>query len=710
MKKIISVALATLLVLSAVMTFPVVFANTTANDIITNTFDDGWTPNDANLSLETSEVNNGNALKLNKATSSTATPTGNSVRHYKIYDPEKVSGEFVDYKPTANTTYKITFRYYTTSLAGNSIFVNVRGVENDTVGDILTRAVTVKKWLKLYEADGETKLYVWEDAVAYFTTPETDLDALAISVEWNGANDSTGVNVTIDNVKLEKFSENYVLFNAFEEDNVTETTLNIGTNTLNYKNNSYNTFTTGYNTNSAGSANANTLRANGTLGFRAARYAGDSANEIVRYEIYDYSKGLGTDGKLHSFIPEKGSTYKVSFQYKVKASGTTNLLFNIRPVTVDGEGNRTLGEAIANLVIVPKSDANHSTAKWHSPDAVEFTITDDFDGLALTVETASGTPKTYTFIDNVLLTEVKEECTHENTTTTNTATYFKDGMVTVVCDDCGETVSETKADATNIALDEANCKEEFANDKLTITLAYSEDLLKDIYKENGAVIYFNYSINGYTKTDLEIPQGNVAKVTLEGFNVDRLNAELTYYLTAKYDGVDTTKLAEDTTNSLKVSEKIDANSEIGVLMNALKTEANTVVSTKIDATTHFAENTITADLKEGTMVLNFIASDELVAKLGENSGLARTNKITVTIDGVENEYTFTQIVMRKSTTIKISGMSFEQLYGKVTIKVEFIYEADTEKNISDTIVFEGSAAVEATDSDVATAFKSYIAK
>ncbi|MBQ3058158.1 MAG: hypothetical protein IJD00_04330, partial [Clostridia bacterium] len=133
-------------------------------------------------------------------------------------------------------------------------------------------------------------------------------------------------------------------------------------------------------------------------------------------------------------------------------------------------------------------------------------------------------------------------------------------------------------------------------------------------------------------------------------------------------------------------------------------------STKIDATTHFAENTITADLKEGTMVLNFIASDELVAKLTENKAYTRTNKITVTIDGVANTYEFTPEVMRKSTTINISGMSFEQLNGRVTIDVEFIYEAATEKNISDTIVFEGSAAVEATKSDVATAFKNYIAK
>ncbi|MBQ3058275.1 MAG: hypothetical protein IJD00_04935, partial [Clostridia bacterium] len=71
---------------------------------------------------------------------------------------------------------------------------------------------------------------------------------------------------------------------------------------------------------------------------------------------------------------------------------------------------------------------------------------------------------------------------------------------------------------------------------------------------------------------------------------------------------------------------------------------------------------------------------------------------------------FTPEVMRKSTTINISGMSFEQLNGTVTVKVEFIYNNANVEDITDTITFVGAKAVEATDSDVATAFKNYIAK
>ena len=306
----------------------------------------------------------------------------------------------------------------------------------------------------------------------------------------------------------------------------------------------------------------------------------------------------------------------------------------------------------------------------------------------------------------------KALCAHDyNGVIVDASTYFVEGSKKLECA-CGDILATgIKVPVAEDAL--SSCEEKFENGNLTITLTYSEALLNDI--DNGAEIYFNYSIGGYNPDPIKIDTSELVEstiITLEGFNVDRLNAQLTYYLTADYTGIDTTKLAEDTTRKLTVANDVELDSKTSAFVNALNADgANTVVSAEdvAENTVYFTENTITADLKEGTMVLNFIASDELVAKLGENSGLARTNKITVTIDGVENEYTFTQIVMRKSTTIKISGMSFEQLNGKVTIKVEFEYEADATKNISDTITFEGAKAVEATNSAVATAFKNYIA-
>ncbi|MBQ3057744.1 MAG: hypothetical protein IJD00_02195, partial [Clostridia bacterium] len=254
------------------------------------------------------------------------------------------------------------------------------------------------------------------------------------------------------------------------------------------------------------------------------------------------------------------------------------------------------------------------------------------------------------------------------------ATYFVAGKEVKVCEYCNDTV-ETPLPVAEDALIKDECKEEFANGNLTITLAYSEALIEDI--QDGAVISFNYSIGNYSpENPIELDGTTGAVITLEGFNTDRLNAQLTYYLTAEYTGVNTDKLADDTTRTLTVANDVELDSKTSAFVDALNADgANTVVSAEdVDANTvYFAENTITADLKEGTMVLNFIASDELVAKLGENKAYDRTNKITVTIDGVANKYEFTQKVMRKSTTINISGMSFEQLNGTVTVKVEFIY-------------------------------------
>ncbi|MBQ9355422.1 MAG: hypothetical protein IJT84_07070, partial [Clostridia bacterium] len=78
--------------------------------VIKNTFDeDGWNPKaDSKLLKTTKDGSNGNALQFNYVTSISAT-TGNAIRHYKIFYPEKVAGGgYIDYKPQTNTTYKLT--------------------------------------------------------------------------------------------------------------------------------------------------------------------------------------------------------------------------------------------------------------------------------------------------------------------------------------------------------------------------------------------------------------------------------------------------------------------------------------------------------------------------------------------------------------------------------------------------------------------------
>jgi len=364
--------------------------------VIENTFDEeGWNPlANSNLVKQEKDGSDGNALQFNNVTSISAT-TGNAIRHYKIYNPQDVYGGYVSYKPAADTTYKLTFRYRTRSLTNNNIFINVRDVANGMVGDVLCRAVTVKKSLKLTTNDD----YKWDTAVAYFTTPEAALEALAISVEWNGAADSTGAfNVAIDDVKLEVAPENFVLANTFEDDDVNVDTINLGTDTTVYKNSSIDLTQSLYNNTTT--TNASTLRTNSTLGFRATRVSTNSNK--VHFEIYDYSKGLGENGKLQSFVPEVGSNYRITFDYKVARSTSTNIFYTVRPVTVDASGNRKLGAAIATAVSVPKNDEFHPNPSVWQTASVNVPITEAYDGLALTAESGSNVG-TYTFFDNIVV-------------------------------------------------------------------------------------------------------------------------------------------------------------------------------------------------------------------------------------------------------------------------------------------------------------------
>lgn len=381
-------------------------AEVPSNVCIENTFDEAdWNPlANSNLVKQEKDGSNGNALQFNNVTSISAT-TGNAIRHYNIFNPQKLDGGYLAYQPSANTTYKLTFRYRTRSLTSNNIFINVRGVKDGTVGDVLCRAVTIKKTLKLTTNDD----YKWDTAVAYFTTPEAALEALAISVEWNGAADSTGAfNVAIDDVKLETAPVNFVLANTFEEDDVYSFgiddanptgTINSGSDEGICISGSNNMNLTGYSTSTFGSANSVTARTNSTLGFRAIRELGNP--DKVHYEIYDYSQGIDENGKLKSFVPENGSNYKITFDYKVKI-GSKNMLFTIRPVTIVN-GKRTLGDAIATAVYIPTGDANHNSATWKTA-SVNVPITQSVEGLALTLETdATSGVTTYTYIDNIVV-------------------------------------------------------------------------------------------------------------------------------------------------------------------------------------------------------------------------------------------------------------------------------------------------------------------
>ncbi|MBE6779676.1 MAG: hypothetical protein E7545_01725 [Ruminococcaceae bacterium] len=285
------------------------------------------------------------------------------------------------------------------------------------------------------------------------------------------------------------------------------------------------------------------------------------------------------------------------------------------------------------------------------------------------------------------------------------ATYFTAGTSTKTCGECN-TPFTTTIPATDKALD--SITETFADGKLTIAWEYNEDLIVDI--ANGAKIYFNYEILGY-KNSVLVPGTEALSVTLEGFNADRLNAELTYFLSAEYAAVeDTSKLKTATTNTVKAAS-ISTDTELNALLSALDaaTGEAAVVAGQVDNTDTLVSNTMKADLKAGTLDLRFVASQTLIEKLNTLGKAGRTVTLTVTIgDTVTKDITID--TLKKVTMVKITGMSFEQLNSIVTVKLGFAY-ADAANNFAtDVVEFDCGKIIDAADTAASNAFEAYMAK
>ncbi len=285
------------------------------------------------------------------------------------------------------------------------------------------------------------------------------------------------------------------------------------------------------------------------------------------------------------------------------------------------------------------------------------------------------------------------------------ATYFVAGKEVKVCEYCGDTV-ETPLPATDTAL--KNVTESYANGKLTIVFEYSEALIEDV--ANGAVISFNYSIAGYTgKAPVENGQLG-GTVTIEGFNIDRLNKDVTYFLSAEYAAAeDITKLEKATTKTVKAADVATQDAEFSALLEELNKAESTVISGEVEDTDDFVDSTVKADIKNGTVDLRFVASQKLIDDLAKLDKKDRTVKLHVTVDGIKT-VTFELEKLTKVTMLNITGMSFEQLNGKITVQLEFIY-TNTEDNFStEEFVFDCGKVIANTDSELANAFAAYMSK
>ncbi|MBE6779864.1 MAG: hypothetical protein E7545_02675, partial [Ruminococcaceae bacterium] len=235
--------------------------------------------------------------------------------------------------------------------------------------------------------------------------------------------------------------------------------------------------------------------------------------------------------------------------------------------------------------------------------------------------------------DTNVVVEVKEcsenttpACTHENKTTDITnATYLKDGLKVVTCDDCSEELSRDVLPAATNAVKDYKVTLN-ADNTVTISWGYTDEFVLDLAKDQNAVVKFNYKIAGYENA--VVVNGNESgAVTLSGFNAARLGAELKYWISVESSVLgDTAKLVNETTKTVVASTLVDGDSDLGKLMAAINSATGeaAVVAGQVNNTDTLVSNTMKADLKAGTLDLRFVASQDLITKLNTLGKEGRT--------------------------------------------------------------------------------------
>ena len=299
------------------------------------------------------------------------------------------------------------------------------------------------------------------------------------------------------------------------------------------------------------------------------------------------------------------------------------------------------------------------------------------------------------------------ECEHETTKDVVTVpeTYFATGLKNIVCADdaCGAMVeTDVVIPAAEAALN-GDFTETFADGKLTISWTYSDALALDIL--DGAKITFNYEIAGYENA-VVLDGETGASVTLEGFNADRLNADLTYNLSAVYGDVDTAKL-NAVGGAVKAAD-IANDEKLDTLLEAL--EADVVVDGKAENTQWLVSNIAKLDLKAAKAELNVAASQELIDALAAKGG--RTDRAVKLIVKIGDDFTKEIEIndLRKYTIVTISGLSFEQLNGDISVRLVFDYANDEYDFATDEIVFACGDMIADADTAAANAFAAYMSK
>ena len=298
-------------------------------------------------------------------------------------------------------------------------------------------------------------------------------------------------------------------------------------------------------------------------------------------------------------------------------------------------------------------------------------------------------------------------CTHANEEdgeVITEATYFKEGLKEIVCADCGEFIRNEAIACDTAAPVVYTYSYDAAANALTINWTYSKAFEMDML--NATEVMFNFELAGYSK-DVAINDAQLGgTVTLTGFNAERVSETLYIGLNVKISDVaNTSKFDEAAVQELKAAD-IANDEKLDALLEAL--EADAVVDGKAENTKWLVSNIAKLDLKAAKAELNVAASQELIDALAAKGG--RTDRAVKLIVKIGDDFTKEIEIndLRKYTIVTISGLSFEQLNGDISVQLVFDYVNDEYDFATDEIVFACGDMIADADTAATNAFVAYM--
>ncbi len=713
MKKIISVALATLLVLSAVFTVPMVFADDNEPTTkIVNTFEEegfGTKTSSTSSTLKNNALVASDTYIKSWATASSIVAqleqvykaTASNAAGVKIYNP--YDANFAAFVPEKNTTYKITFDYYYASKSADIELSIYGNTTDDGFKDTkLASAAYIGK--NNASITASTK----NTATVYVNIGDTEYKSLSIVAELaNASKDTEDYWGRIDNITLEKIDTS-VIENTYEEGG-------FGTKT---------------------SSTSSTLKNNALVASDTYIKSWTTANSIVAemQEVYKATASNAAGVKIYNpydanfaaFVPEKNTTYKITFDYYF-ASKSADIELSIYGNTTDDGFKDT---KLTSAAYIGKNNAS-IIASTKNTATVYVNIGDtEYKSLSIVAELANASKDNADFwgrIDNIVLTKSEPACKHATTkdVVTKKATYFTTGLKNVVCADdaCGAVVEE---DVTidRITVNPITYKYSYdaKTAALTINGKFSDALVLDMNATNGAKFALNYTVAGkdYRAENIPVAYNDEGlKIEIAGFNKARLGEVVKFNLEISWnDAVDaayTNNAAEFNTAS---KGEVDVTTVIAdediaaydAFETAIATETEKEIGTTANANEAFMNNSYKVNLAEGSAVLKFSLTDELRTTLFNKGGhTAEGRVVTFKVKIGEKTYSATIKELRVNMTVKITGLSFTHMNSDISAWLEFTYAEDG-KNFDtseNSVEYSGSKIVAdaAGTNAIATAFK-----